>query len=295
MKVNGSKKISLHQSPPIPSTIYLNSLLSKTKEFTKSLILIIDRKLTYKNYLNNAISKGQKTWNSIQRKCLRRLGPHLTLRRFFFSKPLSNRNSFMLPQFRNILNWKIYNSKRMALSACEVLLGVPRLETLFQSISSMLLTKLKQNQSDIVAEVYYNKLDHAQSTGHLESCLRRFEKVTINYPALVYSIQTVTAFINELWLRGLCSPDTFAVLRIFRNTMTDCHSKSHQSLGNPYLANRKRWIFFGNTLLFTDVKWRLSQFVSPLCMCGPGDAKLKTLLLLLPSMGPLQTTEHWRA
>ena len=105
----------------------------------------------------------------------------------------------------------------MALSAYEVLLGVPRLETLFQSISAMLLTKLKQNQSDIVAEVYYNKLDHAQSTGHLlESCLRRFEKVTINYPALVYSNQTVTAFINELWLRGLCSTDTFAVLRIFQ-------------------------------------------------------------------------------
>ena len=160
-------------------------------------------------------------------------------------------------------------------SACKILLGVTPLDILFQSISAKLLTKLKQNQPDIVSEAHFNALDHARSTGHLlESCLRKFEKITESYPAQGYSTQSVIAFIKELWLRRRSSPDNFAVLRIFRNTKRDCHSQSPLILGNPFFANIKCSLVFGNTPLFSDFKRRLSQCASPLCMCGSAEENL---------------------
>ena len=53
--------------------------------------------------------------------------------------------------------------------------------------------------------------------------------------------------------------------------MPHCHSKSPLILGNPYLVNRKCSLVFGNTPLFAEFKWRLSQCASPLCMCGPAE------------------------
>ena len=68
-------------------------------------------------------------------------------------------------------------------------------------------------------EAHFNAPDRAQSTRQLlESCLRRFERVTVNYFVLGYSTQTVTALILKLWLRRWSSPDYFAVLRTVRNT-----------------------------------------------------------------------------
>ena len=132
--------------------------------------------------------------------------------------------------------------------------------------------KIEQNKPDIVAEAHFNAHDHARSTGHLlESCLRRFEKVTGNYLAQGFSTQSVTAFINELWRRRCSSPDNLAVLRMFRNTKPDCHSKSPPILGNPYLAKRKCSLVFGKSPLFAKLKWRLSQCASPLCMCGSAE------------------------
>ena len=88
------------------------------------------------------------------------------------------------------------------MAACEVLLGVSSIDIMFQSVSTKFLTKLKQIQPNLVAEANFNALDHARSTGHLlESCLRKFEKITGNYPALGYSTQSVTLFIKELLLR----------------------------------------------------------------------------------------------
>ena len=86
MKVNGSKTeiMSLHTDEPMPSRIYLKGQLCKAKEFTKSLGLVIDRKLTYKNNLDNAINKRQKSCNSIQRKCSKRCGFTLNTPRLLF-------------------------------------------------------------------------------------------------------------------------------------------------------------------------------------------------------------------
>ena len=177
---------------------------------------------------------------------------HLTLRRSF-SKPLSNCKSSMIPQFVHILIRKI------SASVClwSLAWSPPPLDILFQSIRAKFLTKMTQNQRDIVAEAHFNAPGHARSTGHLlESSLRRFENVTGNCPAQGYSTQSVSVFINELWLRRWSSPDNFAVLRMFRNTKPDCHSKSPLILGNPYLANRKGSLVSGNTSLFSE--WRLS-------------------------------------
>ena len=89
------------------------------------------------------------------------------------------------------------------MSACEVFLGVHPLVFLFQRISAKFLTTLVQNQPDIVAEAHFDALDHARPTVQfLESCLRIFEKLLGNYRALGYSTQSVTAFTNEMWLRG---------------------------------------------------------------------------------------------
>ena len=41
-------------------TMHPNCQLFKTKEFTKLLGLIIDRKLTYKNHLDNTSLEGEK-------------------------------------------------------------------------------------------------------------------------------------------------------------------------------------------------------------------------------------------
>ena len=62
MKVDGLKTevISLHTDEPIPSTIYLNGQLCKPKQFTESLGLIIDRKLTYKKKISTMLSKKDK-------------------------------------------------------------------------------------------------------------------------------------------------------------------------------------------------------------------------------------------
>ena len=76
--------ILLHTDEPIPSTIYHNGQLCKTKEFAESLGLIIDKNLKYKNHLNNAISKGQKSWNSIQLKSSKRWGLTFNPQTFLF-------------------------------------------------------------------------------------------------------------------------------------------------------------------------------------------------------------------
>ena len=149
----------------------------------------------------------------------------------------------------------------------------PQLDILFQSTSLKPLTKLKQNQPDIVAAVNFNALDHARSTGHLlERCLKKkFEKVTGSYPALGYSTQSVTAFINELLLRRWSSPENFAVLRMFRKTMPECHSQIPLILRNSYLANRKSSLVFGKSPLLAEFQRRVSQFALPFCMCGSAE------------------------
>ena len=174
--------MSLHADEPIPSitTIYRNDQLCKAKEFTKSLELIVDRKVTYKNHHVNAISKRQKSWNAIQRKCSKGWG--LTLNPGFLYKTV------IQPQL-------IYAS-------------------LFWAFS-------------------------------LEKAASETEW---------HSTQPVTACINELRLRRWFSPDSVAVLGVFRNIMPVCHSKSPLSLGNPYLANRKCSLYFGNTLLYAEFK-----------------------------------------
>ena len=134
------------------------------------------------------------------------------------------------------------------------------------------IRRVQQNQPDIVAEAHVNAFDPARATGHLlESCLRRFEKVMRNYLAQRYSSQSVTAFINELWLRRWSSNDNFAVLRMFKSTKPDCHSKSPLILENLYLANGKSSLVFVNTSFFAKFFWRQSQCASPLCMCGSAE------------------------
>ena len=239
----------------------------------------IDRKQTYKIHLDKAISKGQKSWNSIQWKCSKRCCLTLNTQTLLFKTVIEPQLIYASPiwatshlkklqvQPNRILRSNIKNCMSPPRSACEVSLGVLPLDILLQSISAKFLTKLKQNQPDIVAEVLLNALGHARSTGHLlESCLRRFEKITGNYPAQGYSTQSVTAFISELWLRKWSSPHDFAVLRMFRNTKPDCHSMSPLILGNPYLTNKKCILVFGITPLFAEFKMRLSQCASPLCM-----------------------------
>ena len=113
------------------------------------------------------------------------------------------------------------------MSTCEVLLGFTPLNILFQSIRAKFLTKLKQNQAEIVAEAQFNAFDHVQLTGHLlENCLRQFIKITSSYSAPGYNTQSVSAFISELWLKRWSSPGNFDVLRMFRNTMPDCHRRN---------------------------------------------------------------------
>ena len=196
---------------------------------------------------------------------------HLLLPQLIFASSIwahSHLKKLQVQQNR-ILRWILKYCISPPRSACDVLLGVPPLNILFQSINAKLLTKLKPNQPDIVAAANFNAFDHAQSIAHLpESCVRRFEKFTGSYPALRYSTQSVTAFINEMWLRRWFSPDNFAVLRMFRFTMPECHSKSPLILRNPYLANRKCFLVFGNSPLFAEFRWRLSQCASILCMCG---------------------------
>ena len=115
MKVTGSKTevLSLHTDEPMPSTIHTNGQICKPTEFTMSLGLIIDRKLTYKNHLDTAINKGQKIGTPFSGNVR---SDDLTLRSSF-SRQLSNLNSSVLGhklQFGHI-HWKSCKCKGIAL------------------------------------------------------------------------------------------------------------------------------------------------------------------------------------
>ena len=139
MKVNGSKTeiMSPDTDEPIPSTIYLNGQLCKTKEFTKSLGVIIDRKQTYKIHLDKALSKGQKSWNSVERKCSKRCGLLLNSQKLLFKTVIQPQLIYASPiwahshlkklqvQPNRILRSNFKNCMSPPRSACEVSLGVP--------------------------------------------------------------------------------------------------------------------------------------------------------------------------
>ena len=154
--------MSLDTDELMPFTIHLNGQLCKTKEFTQSIGLIIDRKPTYKNHFENAINKGQKNWNSFQRKCLKPWG--LTLSNLLFETVIQPQLIYA-SQFGNTQLKKLQEQQNRCLrpiskkcmslpmSSCEVSLGVPPLDIRFQSNCAKFLTELKQ-----INRIYWLKL-----------------------------------------------------------------------------------------------------------------------------------------
>ena len=86
-----------------------------------------------------------------------------------------------------------------------------------------------------------------------------------------YTPESISAFLNTLWLNRWKSPLTDVFLKNFIHSKPAVGKPCPLIRGNPYYANCNCSLLMANTTIFNEIRWKLSECASPKCSYGDGD------------------------
>ena len=283
MAVNGSKTeiVLFNYNSNDPFEIALNSDICKVKTSTKSLEVIIDKKMKFKEHAEQSVAKAQRNWAAITSKCTNRwclslmtqvyLYRTIIMPQALYGAPLwYHKNTHQLRRLQNNVMRKIFkNGPSPSIQACEALTGVPPIDIYCESIAVKFAIKIRQS-NDLVRDTQLKSISKSRSRANsLESSLRRYSRSMNKETILEYTNDHIAGFITNQWRKRW--------KRWFNNsfltnlTAPAFNVVSPMICGDSYTANKICEFLIGKSLKLADMNWKLSLCASPMCECGESE------------------------
>ena len=178
------------------------------KSFTKSLGMVIDNQLTYRQHAEATAEKANRKWNTISSLCNNKWSltiPTLILLYKTTILPLLLYDSqiwFEKKSQQHAKGTKYFHQRTVFnrsyspnIESCQVLLGVPPIDILSVSINIKFLIKVKFANDLLTAAHDSSVLRQKSVANRLESHLRRFAK-PVNNDGRFYTVDKI----NDGWL-----------------------------------------------------------------------------------------------
>ena len=190
----------------------LNGDPCQIKSFTKSLGMVIDNQLTYRQHAEATAEKENREWNTKSSLCnnkwsltiatLMLLYKTTIVPLLLYASPiLFERNRCSMQRVQNSFIRAVFDrSCSPNIESCQVLLGVPPIDILSMSINIKFLIKVKFANDLLTAAHDSSVLRQKSVAKFLESRLRRFAKL-LNNDSRFYTVDKINDFIELMWRR----------------------------------------------------------------------------------------------
>ena len=255
----------------------------KLKNTTKSLGVIIDSKLNYRDHSTKSIERAKRNWNIIKSLCNKKWSlavPTLVLlfkitsvSSLFYAAPiwLEKNLKYVTPVQNNFIRTVFRHGFLPNIDSCQVLLGTPPLDLLSTAINIKFLLKLKL-EDDLLHWTHDASSSFPDSVANLlESHVTRFGKFLRIYNCTRYKQQDVNLFINYLWNLRWKNNDNKSFQKCYTKTPPTCNTRSPLFNLQRYGAIKVCEMLIGNSFALVDYAWKNWQTESPKCHFGKSE------------------------
>ena len=249
MVINGTKTelllLNCHANDLRP--VLLNGHICTVKSSTKSIGLIIDDNLNYKEHTNSAVAKALNSWRALKSKCAKRWGLDIPTQLYLYTTVIrpqllyaqtiwANRNYHAIELFQNRILRSIFNhSMSPKISSCEVISGLPPIDIYCSAIDIKFLIK-SVCEDDLVHKEHKLGLNRSRSLANItESKLKRYSR---QHTPTSYTRASIQSYIHDIWNKRWKSPLNDTFLKTFVEDIPVDMRFSPMIHGNPYIANK---------------------------------------------------------
>ena len=247
----------------------LNGDICQVKKTTKSLGVIIDSKLNYRDHSTKTIERAKRNWSIIKSLRNRKwclavptlvlLYKTTILPSLFYAAPVwLEKNLKYVTAEQNIFIRTVFRQGFLPnFDSWQVLLGTPPLDLLSTAINVKLLLKLKL-EDDLLHRTHDASSSFPDSVANLlESHVTRFGEFLRIHNCTRYKQQDVNFFINCLWNLRWKNNDNKSFLKCYtRATSSTCNSISPLFHLQRYEAIKICEILIGNSFVLADYAWK---------------------------------------